>query len=124
MVISLRKGGRGFIFEGMPVGRLRNRRRGRKPISGTEQNAFNVPRRLLPCLRNRRPREMIEIPHMPGITRRECMAASAASVLAFADAGLLIADAKAKSPVIDTHLHCFAGKDDKRFPYHPDGPYK
>jgi predicted TIM-barrel fold metal-dependent hydrolase len=26
--------------------------------------------------------------------------------------------------VIDTHLHCFAGKDDRRFPYHPRGPYR
>jgi predicted TIM-barrel fold metal-dependent hydrolase len=26
--------------------------------------------------------------------------------------------------VIDTHLHCFAGKDDPRFPYHPQGPYQ
>lgn len=25
--------------------------------------------------------------------------------------------------LVDTHLHCFAGKDDKRFPYHPQGPY-
>jgi predicted TIM-barrel fold metal-dependent hydrolase len=29
-----------------------------------------------------------------------------------------------RSPIIDTHLHCFAGKDDPRFPYHPDGPYQ
>ena len=28
------------------------------------------------------------------------------------------------APVIDTHLHCFAGKDDPRFPYHSDGPYR
>ena len=28
------------------------------------------------------------------------------------------------SPVVDTHLHCFAGKDDVRFPYHPKGPYQ
>jgi predicted TIM-barrel fold metal-dependent hydrolase len=28
------------------------------------------------------------------------------------------------APIIDTHLHCFAGKDDRRFPYHPDGPYQ
>lgn len=28
------------------------------------------------------------------------------------------------APVIDTHLHCFAGKDDPRFPYHPEGPYQ
>lgn len=26
--------------------------------------------------------------------------------------------------VIDTHLHCFAGKDYARFPYAPDGPYQ
>jgi predicted TIM-barrel fold metal-dependent hydrolase len=29
-----------------------------------------------------------------------------------------------RAPVIDTHLHCFAGKDDPRFPYHADGPYQ
>jgi predicted TIM-barrel fold metal-dependent hydrolase len=29
-----------------------------------------------------------------------------------------------KSPVVDTHLHCFAGKDDKRFPYHARAPYR
>src|SRR4051812_38584411 len=28
------------------------------------------------------------------------------------------------TPVIDTHLHCFACKDDPRFPYHPQGPYQ
>jgi predicted TIM-barrel fold metal-dependent hydrolase len=26
--------------------------------------------------------------------------------------------------VVDTHLHCFAGKDDARFPYHERAPYK
>src|SRR5499426_1875674 len=26
--------------------------------------------------------------------------------------------------VIDTHLHCFAGVDDARFPYHPRAPYR
>jgi predicted TIM-barrel fold metal-dependent hydrolase len=29
-----------------------------------------------------------------------------------------------RAPVIDAHLHCFAGKDDSRFPYHPEGPYQ
>jgi predicted TIM-barrel fold metal-dependent hydrolase len=29
-----------------------------------------------------------------------------------------------RAPVVDTHLHCFAGKDDARFPYHKDAPYK
>jgi predicted TIM-barrel fold metal-dependent hydrolase len=33
-------------------------------------------------------------------------------------------DADRHPPVIDTHLHCFAGKDDPRFPYHPRGPYQ
>ena len=38
--------------------------------------------------------------------------------------GQLRADtADRRAPVIDTHLHCFAGKDDARFPYHPKGPY-
>src|SRR4030095_186525 len=26
--------------------------------------------------------------------------------------------------IIDTHLHCFAGVDDARFPYHPRAPYR
>ena len=29
----------------------------------------------------------------------------------------------AQNPVVDTHLHCFAGSADKRFPYHKDAPY-
>ncbi len=29
-----------------------------------------------------------------------------------------------RAPVIDTHLHCFAGKGDARFPYHPKAPYQ
>ena len=28
------------------------------------------------------------------------------------------------SLVVDTHLHCFAGSNDPRFPYHPRGPYR
>jgi len=28
------------------------------------------------------------------------------------------------TPVVDTHLHCFAGKDDARFPYHERAPYR
>lgn len=27
-------------------------------------------------------------------------------------------------PVVDTHLHCFAGDGDRRFPYHERGPYR
>src|SRR5262249_5647651 len=29
-----------------------------------------------------------------------------------------------RAPVIDSHLHCFAGKDDHRFPSHPRAPYQ
>ena len=32
--------------------------------------------------------------------------------------------AEPKAPVVDTHLHCFAGKDDAKFPYHKDAPYQ
>ena len=28
-----------------------------------------------------------------------------------------------RTPVVDTHLHCFAGKNDPRFPYHERAPY-
>lgn len=28
------------------------------------------------------------------------------------------------TPLVDTHLHCFAGTGDQRFPYHPRAPYR
>ncbi len=28
------------------------------------------------------------------------------------------------APMVDAHLHCFAGPDDKRFPYHTKAPYR
>lgn len=27
-------------------------------------------------------------------------------------------------PIVDAHVHCFAGYDNPRYPYHPDAPYK
>jgi predicted TIM-barrel fold metal-dependent hydrolase len=42
--------------------------------------------------------------------------------VAAATGGLTAADAAA--PVVDTHLHCFAGPNDKQFPYHKDAPYE
>jgi predicted TIM-barrel fold metal-dependent hydrolase len=54
-------------------------------------------------------------------TRREFLASSAAL------AGCAASPAPREAPratVVDTHLHCFAGKDDARFPYHPRGPYR
>src|SRR4051794_28895480 len=29
-----------------------------------------------------------------------------------------------RSPVVDAHVHCFAGKDDRRWPYHARAPYR
>jgi predicted TIM-barrel fold metal-dependent hydrolase len=52
-------------------------------------------------------------------TRRDFLLATAALPLA----SRLFA-AEKKPPVIDTHLHCFAGTDDKRFPYHEKAPYR
>jgi predicted TIM-barrel fold metal-dependent hydrolase len=34
------------------------------------------------------------------------------------------ATGKTRVPVIDTHLHCFAGANDRRFPYHKQAPYR
>jgi predicted TIM-barrel fold metal-dependent hydrolase len=53
--------------------------------------------------------------------RREFLRTAAVG-LGFA-AGLARAEEK-RTPVVDTHVHCFAGKDDKRFPYHKDAPYR
>jgi predicted TIM-barrel fold metal-dependent hydrolase len=54
------------------------------------------------------------------ISRREILAAGAAVSLS---ARHLVAEEKSV-PIIDTHLHCFAGNDDRRFPYHADAPYR
>lgn len=50
-------------------------------------------------------------------TRREFLKASAALTL-------LPAMTQAAAPVVDTHLHCFAGKDSATFPYHANAPYR
>ncbi len=36
---------------------------------------------------------------------------------------ILVADER-RSPIVDTHVHCFAGKADARFPYHKGGAYQ
>lgn len=52
-------------------------------------------------------------------TRRAFLASAATLPLTTAARG-----AEPKTPVVDTHLHCFAGKDDPKFPYHKDAPYQ
>ncbi len=53
-------------------------------------------------------------------TRRRFLASAAVAAVGSRAAA---ADGTPRVPVVDTHLHCFAGAADKRFPYHPDGPY-
>ncbi|MBL8208358.1 MAG: amidohydrolase [Blastocatellia bacterium] len=56
---------------------------------------------------------------MPSVSRRQFL--QTASLTAAAT----IANAQSPAPlIVDTHLHCFAGNNDPRFPYHPRGPYQ
>ena len=61
---------------------------------------------------------------MMPISRRAFLGQTVATSLA---AGAAVAEgaqpAKCAS-IVDTHLHCFAGRDDKRFPYHERAPYR
>ena len=64
----------------------------------------------------------------PGLlNRRDFLRTTAATTAATAAACLpaaVTAAAARRISVVDTHLHCFAGKDDSRFPYHARGPYQ
>jgi predicted TIM-barrel fold metal-dependent hydrolase len=54
-------------------------------------------------------------------TRRDFLKTTAALTLA----GCASREGAPKgAPVVDTHLHCFAGPDDPRFPYHARAPYR
>lgn len=56
---------------------------------------------------------------MPSVSRRQFL--QTASLTAAAT----FANAQSPAPlIVDTHLHCFAGNNDPRFPYHPRGPYQ
>jgi predicted TIM-barrel fold metal-dependent hydrolase len=54
-------------------------------------------------------------------TRRQFLTSTLASLTA---GRLLAAEPPAKVPVVDTHVHCFAGSKDERFPYHARAPYR
>ncbi|MEQ8791104.1 MAG: amidohydrolase family protein [Pirellulaceae bacterium] len=50
---------------------------------------------------------------------------SAAPLLgAVASTRMATAEETQATPLVDTHLHCFAGAADKRFPYHERAPYR
>src|SRR5215208_742117 len=56
-------------------------------------------------------------------SRRQFLQASSAALAAAVAAPLVLA-AKILPPLVDCHVHCFAGKNDPRFPYHAKGPYQ
>src|SRR3989442_5033544 len=60
------------------------------------------------------------------IGRRRFLFATAGLSLAWSQVGFAAGADKSpnRAPVVDTHVHCFAGKDNARFPYHPRAPYR
>ena len=56
--------------------------------------------------------------------RRAFLVRTAAASLALAGGHQACVGADAPTPIVDAHLHCFAGKASKEFPYHPRGPYQ
>lgn len=56
------------------------------------------------------------------LTRRDFVLGSTA--LLASCGGAPTARPKNATPAVDTHVHCFAGYDDPRYPYHADAPYK
>ena len=58
------------------------------------------------------------------LSRRQFLEAASVSVAAAVAGAHGVAEARSRVPVVDTHLHCFAGKDDQRFPYHARAPYR
>jgi predicted TIM-barrel fold metal-dependent hydrolase len=57
-------------------------------------------------------------------TRRAFLHAAAVGPLTLAGALHAAQRGPARTPIIDTHVHCFAGTRDKRFPYHARAPYR
>ncbi len=55
------------------------------------------------------------------IRRRDFLKQTTLGSLTLGGSALAVAK---KAPVVDTHLHCFAGTKDKRFPYHKRAPYR
>lgn len=59
------------------------------------------------------------------LSRRQLLKGAATACLVTASRVATPAAAQdSRPPRIDTHLHCFAGASDTRFPYHERGPYK
>ena len=61
---------------------------------------------------------------MANPTRRAFLQAGSIVSLAAAGGIMPLIAVPKSAPVIDTHLHCFAGTKDSRFPYNPRAPYR
>jgi predicted TIM-barrel fold metal-dependent hydrolase len=58
------------------------------------------------------------------LSRRRLVQVGAASIAAAALRSEAQITPQRSAPRVDSHLHCFAGKDDPHFPYHERAPYK
>ena len=58
------------------------------------------------------------------LSRRRFLQAGAAAPLLIASSSSFAKNKRASKPRVDMHLHCFAGKNDRRFPYHERAPYR
>ena len=56
--------------------------------------------------------------------RRQFSAAGISMFTASQLARSVLARGPKEAAIIDTHLHCFAGESDPRFPYHTHAPYR
>ena len=56
------------------------------------------------------------------MNRRDFLAAT--GCLPLMPTTFVLQNRNASMPVVDTHVHCFAGPHDERFPYHTAGPYR
>lgn len=63
------------------------------------------------------------MPHSPS-RRRFLESTAAAALAATTTRQVAVGDDTSPTPLIDTHLHCFAGANDPRFPYHERAPYR
>jgi len=59
---------------------------------------------------------------MTRVNRRQFTATAASTALVICESHRASAE-PTRTPRVDTHLHCFAGKNDSRFPYHARAPY-
>ena len=57
------------------------------------------------------------------MNRRDFLTATA-TVPLLSTSLVLENEEESSMPVVDTHVHCFAGPREKRFPYHASGPYQ